>query len=68
MTDRALWDRAFVLIHWATPEENQGPQDLDLILDQLKFVLKEIELRGQQLSLVPNAQELREPRGRHHSA
>jgi hypothetical protein len=51
MTDRALWDRAFVLIHWATPEQNQGPQDLDLVLEQLKFVLKELELRGQQLAL-----------------
>lgn len=53
MTDRQLWDRAFMLIGRAGPLQNQGPHDLDLTLKQLDAVLDELKLRGKQLTLVP---------------
>jgi hypothetical protein len=51
MTDRALWDRAYILIGWAMPAMSQGPSDQKLVLEQLEAVLDEIQLRGQQLEL-----------------
>jgi hypothetical protein len=53
MSIRQLFDRARVLIDRASPLRNQGPQDLDLCLQQLEAVLNEIELRGDQLTFVP---------------
>lgn len=53
MSRRALWDRVFVLTYRARPLVNQGPQDLDLTLQQLEVCLHELKLRGEQLSLMP---------------
>lgn len=53
MTDRALWERARLLVERAGPSQNRGPQDLNITLQQLQAVLYELELRGQQLSLLP---------------
>lgn len=53
MAERALWDRAYILVRRAYPLVNNGPKDLEITLDQLHAVLKEIQLRGQQLSLLP---------------
>lgn len=53
MTTRQLWGRVFGLIDQARPIRNFGPQDLDNTLENLKFALEEIQLRGEQLTLLP---------------
>jgi hypothetical protein len=55
MSDQQLWDRIGTLIHRARWPVNQGPQDLNLTLDQLHATFQELKLRGQQLELLPPA-------------
>jgi hypothetical protein len=55
MSYRQLWGRAYVLIDYATPSVSTSPRGQKLALDQLKTVLKEIELRGEQYQLFPTA-------------
>jgi hypothetical protein len=54
MSDIQLWSRVWTLTFRARPLQNQGPKDLDLTLHQLEAVLKELQLRGKQLELVPS--------------
>jgi len=53
MSDRMLWQAARGLVSMASPRKNFGPLDLQYTLDRLDAVLNEIQLRGQQLELVP---------------
>jgi hypothetical protein len=62
MTDDQLWTRGFTLIARAHPLSHQGPQDLEVTLQQLEAIFKELHLRGQQLALMPEPQRAGQPR------
>lgn len=55
MSYRQLWSRAYLLVGYATPSTSSTPRGQTIALDQLKAVLKEIELRGEQYQLFPPA-------------
>lgn len=61
MGDQQLWDRIGVLIHRARWPVNQGPEDLNLTLDQLHACFQELKLRGQQLELLPPVAKVDQP-------
>lgn len=56
-----LFRRADVTLTNCRPLNHRGPKDLDISLNELQAILQEIEMRGQQLQLVPDPQSAHVP-------
>lgn len=53
MSTRALWSRVYTALGRIKTMQYETMQERDLLLEQIRACLKEIQLRGEQLTLVP---------------